>query len=87
MGTLTLKSASKVLINGHRRTLSIGRSAFSLAPSTHSRTVSVTVLGTALAYLHRHGKLTATAIASSHDSFGTTKSKRRTVKLKAKKQH
>jgi len=87
VGTLTLKSASKVLINGHRRTLSIGRSAFSLAPSTHSRTVSVTVLGTALAYLHRHGKLTATAIASSHDSFGTTKSKRRTVKLKAKKQH
>jgi Fibronectin type III domain len=86
VGKLTLKSASKVSVNGHRKTLTIGRSPFNIAPSTSSRTVSVTVLATALDYLHRHGKLTATAIATSHDSFGTTKSNRRTVKLTAKKQ-
>jgi hypothetical protein len=87
VGRLLLKSASKVSVNGHRKTLTIGRSSFNIAPSTSSRTVSVTVLATALDYLHRHGKLTATAIATSHDSFGTTKSNRRTVKLTATKQH
>ena len=87
VGTLSLKSASKVSINGHRKTLSVGRANFSIAPSTHSATVTINVSGAGLTYLHKHGKLTATATATSHDSLGTRKTNRRTVKLTAKKQH